>query len=456
MPAETLVPVTAVASSQAPPGGVVDASLTDAAAAAAAATAALASYTALPATGKPPAGQWTVLAGFVAVERDDGGALVTTTLSLGSGSKCVGADRRSPRGDVVNDGHAEAMARRGFVRWLLHELAPETGGTRRGRRRFGIYERGRGRPSNGAAPPPHSLCRRLPHWALHLIVTAPPCGDAALAGAGRVTGARRIDVAGGTGDSRRCTTTAIDVGDQASGDATGLARRKPGRGPATLSMSCSDKVARWTCLGVQGALASRLLMEPVYIDAVTVLDGGVACGDGGGAAVAAAPSLRALQRALVDRVAPLAPRLELPYAWRPPCLHIASAGVAALAALNLAPSPAAPTPAPTAISWCRVRDAGGNWCAPDVVHGSTGRKAGATRATVAAPAVSRVECFKRWARAVAAAGGRLDPALTYGAAKRTATCYTAAWAALRAPPSPLGPWLAKPAARDDEFGLEES
>jgi tRNA-specific adenosine deaminase 1 len=51
----------------------------------------------------------------------------------------------------------------------------------------------------------------------------------------------------------------------------GVLRTKPGRGdaPRVLSMSCSDKIARWTALGIQGALAS-LVLAPVYIHAVVI------------------------------------------------------------------------------------------------------------------------------------------------------------------------------------------
>ncbi|KAJ3552920.1 hypothetical protein NM688_g3901 [Phlebia brevispora] len=51
----------------------------------------------------------------------------------------------------------------------------------------------------------------------------------------------------------------------------GVLRTKPGRAdsPPTLCMSCSDKIASWNVLGIQGALASRFL-EPVYIDGVVI------------------------------------------------------------------------------------------------------------------------------------------------------------------------------------------
>lgn len=53
----------------------------------------------------------------------------------------------------------------------------------------------------------------------------------------------------------------------------GVLRTKPGRAdsPPTLSMSCSDKIARWNVLGIQGALASQFL-SPTYIDCVLIAD----------------------------------------------------------------------------------------------------------------------------------------------------------------------------------------
>lgn len=51
----------------------------------------------------------------------------------------------------------------------------------------------------------------------------------------------------------------------------GVLRTKPGRAdsPPALSMSCSDKIAKWSVLGIQGSFGAKFL-EPVYISEVVI------------------------------------------------------------------------------------------------------------------------------------------------------------------------------------------
>lgn len=74
-------------------------------------------YEKLPKTGKPNDKEWTVLAAVLGLFHEK-----IEVLSLGTGSKCIGKNSMSPNGDVINDSHAEVIARRGFLKYLYFEI----------------------------------------------------------------------------------------------------------------------------------------------------------------------------------------------------------------------------------------------------------------------------------------------------------------------------------------------
>ncbi|XP_010595145.1 tRNA-specific adenosine deaminase 1 isoform X2 [Loxodonta africana] len=101
--------------------------------------------TKLPKQGKPdPNREWTLLAALVKIQStanrdsDSPEKLVQVTkevVSMGTGTKCIGQSKMRKSGDILNDSHAEVIARRSFqslparafpflqpVRYLLHQL----------------------------------------------------------------------------------------------------------------------------------------------------------------------------------------------------------------------------------------------------------------------------------------------------------------------------------------------
>uniref|UniRef100_A0A8B9MUL6 tRNA-specific adenosine deaminase 1 n=1 Tax=Accipiter nisus TaxID=211598 RepID=A0A8B9MUL6_9AVES len=88
--------------------------------------------TRLPKQGKPdPNREWTSLAAVVKVESSTqrevlaspGNLQVTKeVVAMGTGTKCIGQNKMRKTGDILNDSHAEIVAKRSFQRYLLHQM----------------------------------------------------------------------------------------------------------------------------------------------------------------------------------------------------------------------------------------------------------------------------------------------------------------------------------------------
>ena len=221
----------------------------------------------LPKTGKPNSSEWTILAGVVLHNKQTGNCQV---VSLGCGTKCLGKSKFCSQGLILNDSHAEVLARRGLLRYFYYEINKALANSNR--------------PHNDCIfewMPEKQKFHLKDELTLHFLSTQTPCGDACILDAGGenftkepVNKRQKMDRVGikNTEDNVGSVVVSVYTGAKLIGShhtdpmeqLVGAVRTKPGRGERTLSMSCSDKLAKWQIMGVQGALLDNFLSEPIY------------------------------------------------------------------------------------------------------------------------------------------------------------------------------------------------
>ena len=233
-------------------------------------------YNALPSNGKPKLTEFTVLASVIASVRTNISSSDATDLfviSLATGTKCIGNEYGNKEGNMLHDSHAEILARRALVHFLLTSLLMlQKDRTLLSNPYFPLTESNSKSAAGTAVATATStpLLQIKDSWKFHLYISDSPCGDASIYnlinGESNFTGAKIRTAAaastscchGSIDSSSQSSSSGASASNREQGDQQiGAVRTKSGRSNIlaerqTLSLSCSDKICRWLHTGIQG------------------------------------------------------------------------------------------------------------------------------------------------------------------------------------------------------------
>ena len=257
-----------------------------------------------------------------AVDNDDDDDTTITVVSCATGTKCTAVPAHTLHADaILHDSHAEVLARRGLVRVLWQEIIMHNNNNKDATLLL-------------AQVPNSSHCYQLrENVQLHLYVSDSPCGDASIYSldASSAPTNHDDDINDNNNDNNNglqftgakvivspATNVSLhDCGGQQAGvglldnsrvareriQLLGRLRIKSGRSnlrpdQRSDSLSCSDKMVRWSVLGLQGrALLPYLNNEPIRLSSVIVSRDIRNHSD-----TTTGAQFQALQRAMPDRV----------------------------------------------------------------------------------------------------------------------------------------------------------
>ncbi|XP_055383248.1 double-stranded RNA-specific editase Adar [Condylostylus longicornis] len=179
-------------------------------------------------------------------------------ISVSTGTKCVSGEHMSVNGAVLNDSHAEIVSRRCLMKFLYAQLEKHLNPATINQ---SIFERN---PDNTQYP------YKLKNGVLfHLYINTAPCGDA------RIFSPHENDSGVDKHPNRKARGQLRNKIE--SGEGTIPVKSCDGiqtwdgilQGQRLLTMSCSDKIARWNIVGIQGALLASLV-EPIYLHSIVL------------------------------------------------------------------------------------------------------------------------------------------------------------------------------------------